>query len=637
VQEFSTAIRRFVVVEQSTVYAGRFHLKPGEGGAMKSQPTSARSRLAMAAGLAVLASGLLVADGVSAGRTAAEPFDPLLSDGGRLCGPVVAGPPALLKALVLAKAETTPFQPVPMQAAGGEVPLYTNLGTLAYKISTRNAKAQAYFNQGLRLSFGFNHAEAQRAFQAAQKLDPDCAMCFWGEALVLGPNINVPMVPEANAAALAALARAVALKDGTSERERSLIEALQKRYAADAPADRAALDAAYAEAMQAAAKRFPGDDTIQALFAEAAMDTQPWDYWEAAGTKPKGRAADIVRALEIVLRRNPSHPGAIHLYIHAVEASSQPEKALPHAKRLGGLVRGAGHLVHMPAHIYYRVGMYRESLAANQKAIQVDEDYFKNSPSDPLYRTAYYPHNIHFVMVSAQMGGDGKTAIAAADKLDAAVPGEVVRMFAILQPIKAAPYTTHAQFSDADTILALAPPADDLVIVKTLYHYARAVAYASRKDAAHAQQEIDAIAKIESTADFKPFEAWQLPAREIVQTALQVATARLADANGDLEAAAKAYERAIAIEDALAYMEPPFWYYPVRQSLGSVRLRQGQLEAAQQALRDSLGRVRNNAWALAGLTEVERRKGEVQAERVARKAFERAWFGPPGGPDLAKL
>jgi tetratricopeptide (TPR) repeat protein len=217
------------------------------------------------------------------------------------------------------------------------------------------------------------------------------------------------------------------------------------------------------------------------------------------------------------------------------------------------------------------------------------------------------------------------------------VPVEVVRMFAILQPIKAAPYTTHAQFSNADAILALAPPADDLVIVRTLFHYARAVAYASRKDGVHAQEEIDAIAKIESTADFKPFEAWQLPAREIVQTALQVATARLADANGDLEAAAQAYERAIAVEDALAYMEPPFWYYPVRQSLGSVRLRQGQLDAAQQALRDSLGRVRNNAWALAGLTEVERRKGDAQAERMARKAYERAWFGPPGGPDLAKL
>jgi tetratricopeptide (TPR) repeat protein len=605
---------------------------------MKSPRFYTRRRLVPIAGLVALAStSLLVADGVSAGRSSAAPFDPLLSDPGGVCGPVLAGPPALLKALVLAKAETAPFQPVPMQAASGEVPLYTNLGTMAFKISTQHAKAQAYFNQGMRLSFGFNHAEAQRAFQAAQKLDPGCAMCFWGEALVLGPNINVPMMLEANAPAVAALNKASALKAGVGERERALIEALEKRYAADPAADRAALDNAYADAMQAAAARFPGDDMIHALFAEAAMDSQPWDYWEAGGTKPKGRGADIVRALETVLKRNPSHAGAIHLYIHAVEASTQPEKALPYANRLGSLVPGAGHLVHMPAHIYYRVGMYRESLATNKKAVQVDEAYFRTSPSDPLYRTAYYPHNIHFVMVSAQMGGDARTAIAAAEKLDAAVPDEVTRMFAILQPVKAAPYTTHAQFSDADTILKLAPPPDDLVLVKTMYHYARAVAFASRKDTANAQREIDTLSKLESTTDFKPFEAWQLPAKEIVQTAALVAAGRLADANGDLDAAAKAYERAVTIEDSLAYMEPPYWYYPVRQSLGSVRLRQGQLDAAEQAFRDSLGRVRNNAWALAGLREVERRKGDKQAERAAHAAYERAWFGPPSGPNLATL
>jgi tetratricopeptide (TPR) repeat protein len=601
------------------------------------RPLVLRRRMSAAAACVLASCGLLVTDGVDAGRAAAPAFDPLLSEPGRVCGPAVAGPPALLKALVRVKSETAPFQPVPMQAASGKVPLYKNLGSLAFKVSTRSPKAQAYFDQGLRLSFGFNHAEAQRAFQAAQKLDPGCAMCFWGEALVLGPNINVPMMPEANAPAVAALAQAMALKGSATEREQALIAALEKRYSADPKADRAALDGAYADAMKAVASRFPANDTIQALYAEAAMDTQPWDYWEAGGARPKGRGAEIVGALETVLARNPAHPGAIHLYIHAIEASTHPEKALPYANRLGALVPGAGHLVHMPAHIYYRVGMYRESLAANRRAIEADESYFKTSPSDPLYKTAYYPHNIHFVMVSAQMGGDAKTAIAAASKLDASVPAELVRMFPILQPIKASPFTTHAQFSDADTILRLAPPPEEAVLVSTMYHYARAVAFAARKDTAGAQQEIEAIAKIERDADFKPFEPWHLPAREIVRTAGLVATGRLADATGDLAAAAKAYEDAIAIEDGLSYMEPRYWYYPVRQSLGSVRLRQGKLDEAQQAFRDSLIRVRNNGWALAGLAEVERRRGDAQAERAAREAYRRAWFGPRGGPELAKL
>ena len=587
------------------------------------------SRIAIALGACgLVSSGTLVnADG----------FDSLLGEPGRACGVAAAGQPTVMKALIVAKTETAPFQPAPMKAASGEVPLYDNLGSLAFKISTRNAQAQAYFNQGLRLSFGFNHAEAQRAFQAAQQLDPQCAMCYWGEALVLGPNINVPMMPEANAPALAALAQAVALKGNVNERERSLIEALEKRYSADPKAERPALDAAYADAMKAAAARFTGDDMILVLFAESAMDTQPWDYWEAAGAKPKGRTNDIVDALETVLRRNPPHAGAIHLYIHTMEASTHPEKALPYANRLGGLVPGAGHLVHMPAHIYYRVGMYRESLAANVRAIEVDESYFKSSPSDPLYKSAYYPHNIHFLMVSAQMGGDGRTAIEAATKLDAAVPVEVVKQFALLQPIKASPYTTHAQFSDPETILKLPAPSDDLVLVSTMHHYARAIAFATRRDTAEAQKEIAAIEKIEANADFKPFEIWGVPAKEIVQTARLVATGRLASASGDLDAAAKAYEAAVHLEEGLAYTEPPYWYYPVRQSLGAVRLRQGRLDEAEKAFRDSLVRVRNNGWALAGLAEVERKKGDTKAEGAARQAFQRAWFGAKEGPDLAKL
>jgi len=578
---------------------------------------------------------LLLPDGVLAGKPG-DGFDPLLSSPGNVCGPVSSGQPALLKALVRVAATQAANAP-PDQPAAAEVPLYKDLGSLGFRISTKNPKAQAYFNQGLRLAFGFNHAEAQRAFQVAQRLDPQCAMCFWGEALVLGTNINVPMMPDANAPAMAALTKAIALKANASAKEQALIGALERRYTDNPPPNRAPLDAAYADAMKTVAEGFPADDTIQTLYAEAAMDTQPWDYWEAGGATSKGRGAEIVKSLETVLKRNPTHPGAIHLYIHAMEASTQPEKALPYANRLAALMPGAGHIVHMPAHIYYRVGMYRDSMTLNQKAAKVDEGYFKTSASDPIYKTAYYPHNVHFVLVSAQMGGDGKTAVESASKLDAAVPMELVKMFPILQPIKSAPYAAHARFSDPDTILKLPPPADDAAVVQTMYHYARAIAYAHMKDKANAQKEIDAIAKIESTADYKTFEAWQLPAREIIRTAGLVASGRLADANGDLDAAATFYADAIAIEDTIPYTEPPYWYYPVRQSLGSVKLRQGKLDEAQQAFRDSLVRVRNNGWALAGLVEVERKKGDANAEKVARKAYERAWFGPRGGPDLAAL
>jgi len=582
---------------------------------------------AMAAGAIAC---LPAADIVGAGA-----FDPLLE--GAYCTTAGSGSPVVLRALVLAKTETTPFQPVPARPAMSEAPiLYDNLGTLSFKACTRSGRAQAWFDQGIRLAFAFNHAEAQRAFREAQKVDPDCALCYWGEALVLGPNINVPMMPEANEPALAALARAVALSANAPRRDQALVAALSKRYSADPNIERAKLDAAYAEAMDEVAQQYP-EDTMLALHAEAMMDTQPWDYWQDGGARPKGNGAAIVATLETVLKRNPTHAGAIHLYIHAVEASTQPERALPYAARLGPLMPGAGHIVHMPAHIYYRVGMYRDALTTNKQAIAVDERYFARSPSDPLYKAAYYPHNIHFLMVAAQMGGDGRTAIEAAQKLDAAVPVEVVKMFAVLQTVKAAPYMTHAQFSDPATILALPPPAPDLPLVEAMYHYARAVAFAKKGDANGAKLELDALARIERDADYKPFAEWSVPAKEIVQTARLVASGRLADAQGDLASAARDYEDAVFIEDTLAYTEPPYWYYPVRQSLGSVLLRQGKIDAAEKTFRESLVRVRNNGWALAGLVETYKRKGDAVAERVVSRAFAKAWLGSAGGPALAAL
>jgi tetratricopeptide (TPR) repeat protein len=425
------------------------------------------------------ASVLVAVSSTQAGRAPGPAaFDPLFA-GGAACAPARAGRPPLLDTLVLAQAETRPFQPGQQPpgkappAKAGPPPLYDDLGTLHVPITTRNPRAQAFFDQGMRLTFAFNHAEAARAFRAAQALDPACAMCYWGEALVLGPNINAPMFPEAVAPAVQAAATAMRLAKGSTPAEQALIQAVARRYSADPRTERAALDKAYADAMTEAAHAHPNNDTIQVLFAEALMDLAPWDYWATAGTQPKSRTAETVDALERVLERNPSHPGAAHYYIHTMEASAQPDKALSAARVLARQIPGAGHIVHMPSHIYYRLGMYREALQSNVEAVAIDEKYFSTSPSDPVYRGAYYPHNIHFVMVSALMGGDGRTTLDAAGKLDMAVGADVVKATGALQPVKSAPYFAHVQFSSPDVLVSLPDPGSDFVLVKAMWHYAR--------------------------------------------------------------------------------------------------------------------------------------------------------------------
>lgn len=601
-----------------------------------------------AAALAALAAHSLATAGPAADAAGrgGQAFDPLFAPGA-ICTPARAGRPPLLERLVLAQAETAPFKPgqtVPPQGAQQDKtaseaapPLYANLGSLHVPVTTGSRRAQAYFDQGMRLTFAFNHAEAARAFRAAQQHDPGCAMCHWGEALVLGPNINAPMFPEAVAPAAAAAAKAVSLAGKTTPPEQALIRAIARRYHPAPPADRAPLDRAYADAMAEAARSFPNNDTIQVLYAEALMDLSPWDYWQAGGAAPKQHTADLLAALERVLERNPNHPGAAHYYIHAVEASTHPERALPAAKVLARQIPGAGHIVHMPSHIYYRLGMYREALESNREAIAVDEQYFARSQSDPVYRGAYYPHNIHFVMVSALMGGDGRTALEAAGKLDKSISPELLKGFPSMQPVKAAPYFSHVQFSSPDTLVALPDPGPEAVLVKAMWHYARAVGFARKGMQAEGAREVAALERLERTADFKPIAEWNIPAREIVQTARAVARGRLADARGNAPEAIAAYREAIAVQDGLPYMEPPYWYYPVRQSLGAVLLRTGQLDAAEQVFRDSLARTPSNGWALRGLIEVYQQRGDKPALAAARKRFETTWLGEPGGPPLARL
>lgn len=515
--------------------------------------------------------------------------------------------------------------------------LASDLGAMSYPVTTVNAEAQKFFDQGLRLAYAFNHLEAVRSFRKARTLDPACAMCYWGEALVLGPNINAGMDAASAAPAYAAVSKAQELAGKATPKERALIAALAARYAKEAPEDRAPLDKAYAESMQKVAADFPDDDQIVMQYVESLMDLQPWDYWEAGGAQPKGRTAEIMALLEKVLKRSPDHPGAIHYYIHLTEASSDPARAVPHAQRLAGLMPGAGHIVHMPFHTYFRVGMYKEAIEANRLGVAADEDYIQRAAPIGIYPQGYYPHNVHSLMVSAQMAGDGATVIESANKLERVVQDAAARNIAWVQPIKAAPYFAHAQFSDTKTILALSDPGADFPYVQAMWRYARGVGLAAAGDVAAAQGEVEAIAKLEQTADFANLTAGGVPAKEILQVAQHVVSARIAQANQDLPGAIAHFETAAKVADTLSYNEPPYWYYPIRQSLGAVQTLAGELDKAEQTFRASLARAPNNGWALYGLREVYERRGDDAGASAAQKLLDKAWLGELSALDLARL
>ncbi len=591
-----------------------------------------------AAGL--LTGGLLLTQS-SAPAAAKADFDPLLQAQGIACVGGDKGRRLMgyYQKLAATKTEVRPFPtsaPAGADAASTPPPLWDNLGTLHFSVSTTNPLAQRYFDQGLKLAYAFNHAEAARAFRQAQRLDPECALCHWGEALVLGPNINAPMDVSANAPALAAIARAQTRASKASARERDLIAALARRYASDPKADRAALNAAYAEAMGKAAARYPRDADIALLHVEALMNLSPWDYWEAAGARPKGRTAEILAALEKVLQRQPDHPGAIHYYIHMVEASTDPRRALPYADRLGSQMPGAGHLVHMPFHIYYRVGQYKDAIEANKRAVAADEAYLAEARPEGIYPLAYYPHNIHSLMTSALMAGDGPSAVAAAEKLARVVSQDAGRSIAWVQPILVAPYFVHAQFSDPATTLALPDPGDELPYVKAMWHYARGVAHAWRGEPAAARAEVDALRRLAQGSDFSGLVVAGIPAPDVIALAQHVVLGRIAQAAGDWAQARAAFELAVALEDTLIYSEPPYWYYPVRQSLGAVLLAAGKPDEAETVFRQSLLRAPNNGWALHGLAATYQKLGKQREAETARKQFARVWLGS-AAPDLARL
>jgi tetratricopeptide (TPR) repeat protein len=388
--------------------------------------------------------------------------------------------------------------------------------------------------------------------------------------------------------------------------------------------------------MAAAHAQFPDDPDIAVLFADALMNTSPWDYWELDGRTLKGRLGEASAALEGVLAANPDHPGAIHMYIHLTEASATPEKAEPYADRLADLMPAAGHIVHMPAHTYYRVGRYLDSLKINIKAVEADEAYLARVEATGAYPFGYYPHNIHFVLVSAQMAGDAEHMLWAAERLEGKIPDEVAAEVGWIQVILPAPYFAHAQFSPPDVVLSLEDPGDTFPFVKAMWHYARGVAHAAKGDLGAARAEAARISDLNQSADFEMLLAWAVPAPDVLRLARHVLEGRIAQAEGNLERAIQEFEVAVQIQDSLPYLEPEYWYYPVRQSLGATLLMAGRAAEATEVFRAALLDAPNNGWALYGLMQAYHARNDQPAKAAAEKLFTRAWAGA-GPPDLARL
>lgn len=564
---------------------------------------------------------------VLAGSAAAPPLSSVALEAlppsrlfGAICGPRTAGA-ALVRELLIASAVAAPA------SQARPIPLYPDLTASPFQATTDDPQAQAYFSQGLMLAYGFNHSGAVRSFHEAQRLDPDCAACWWGEAMALGPNINAPMDERDRAAALAAMNRALALRDRAGPREQALIEALALRYSDDPNADRALLDAAYADAMLAVAQRFPEDDDIAVLAAEAAMDTTPWNYWEADNRTPIGRIGEAVRLIEAVVARNPGQVQAAHLYIHLMEAPD-PQRAEAAADRLSSpSAPSAGHLVHMPGHIYVRRGRYADSIRMNVAAARADEAFIRDAGDESLVRYGYYPHNIHFIVASAQMAGDMDTALTEARRLRTVLDPETSARIAWVQLIDAAPFQALAQFAEPQTILAASAPDARLPYAVAMHHYARAVAYARLRDQRGFDRELSQLTALRSSGAFADMIAQGVPAPDLLALAEAVARGRLATARGRHAEAASHYRRAADLEAGLPYTEPPYWYYPVHQSLGAALYQAGRPDQAADAFRLSLAQTPNNGWALYGLARAEAAQGHAAEAAAAERSLKTAWLG----------
>jgi tetratricopeptide (TPR) repeat protein len=512
------------------------------------------------------------------------------------------------------------------------VPLFDNLGSYHHAITTSSDEAQRYFDQGFTLSYAFNHAEAIRSFRQATALDPTCAMCYWGIAFALGPNINAPITEDAARQAWEAIGEARRLAPNASPREGAYIEALARRYEADPEAPREPLDRAYAEAMRDVAARYPDDLDAQTLFAQSLMDTSPWNYWAPDGT-PHPFTGDVLAALESVLARNPEHPGAIHLYIHAVEASDDPGRAEAYADRLAALVPGAGHLVHMPAHIYLRVGRYRDATVANEQAVQADREYFAGDAVDgnAMYQMGYYPHNLHFMAISAAMEGRQALALEAAESTREQGHAEMWRdpeMGGMMQHLALTPLYMRVRFGLWDEVLTEPESDADLPFMRAIRHTARGLAFAARGDLDAADAELAALTPLRGDPALEGLWVSSVnPASSVVAIAHEVLQGELAAKRGRAAEAVRHFDQAVALEDGLTYMEPPDWPLPVRQLQGAALLEAGRLREAEAAFRGDLRKFPDNGWSLSGLQATLERQGRAAEAAEVKARFDAAWSG----------
>ncbi|HJU54982.1 MAG TPA: alpha/beta fold hydrolase, partial [Pyrinomonadaceae bacterium] len=500
--------------------------------------------------------------------------------------------------------------------------LATGLGEVHHPVTTKSAEAQKFFDQGLAYVYAFNHEEAVRSFKRAAELDSSLAMARWGVALALGSNYNLQADAPQLKEAYANVREAQALAAKASERERAYIEALAKRYSDNPQADTQKLAADYKAAMNALVKRYPEDLDAATLYAESMMNLRPWKLWSPDGTPAEG-TTEIVAVLESVLKRDPRHSGANHYYIHAVEASPTPERALPSAKVLERLAPAAGHLVHMPSHIYIRTGDYEDAARSNVAAIAADRAYFEKSGKGGVYPAMYYNHNIHFLASASAMTGRYADAIKAARELEASV-SPYVKAMPMLEMFMPYTHVTLVRFQKWDEILKSSEPLRELKITTAFWRFARGMAYASRKQVAEAEAELKLLVE---TIREVPLDAplGNSTARGVLAVAENLLAGRIAQARGDRKSAFELMGKAVAAEDAVSYNEPPDWDLPVREWLGGALIAAGDSREAEQVFRAELKKHPRNGRALFGLAESLKRQGKEVDARAAEREFEKAW------------
>ena len=504
-------------------------------------------------------------------------------------------------------------------------PLFNNLGNLNFSISTKNDRVQAFFNQGLKLSYAFNHAEGHRSFLEASRLAPNIAMNYWGQAFALGPNINDPQPDDERKQKInEAIANAKKLASTATPKEQALIEALAHRYSEDLTKDVAVLNMSYMEAMVKVVKKYPEDANIQILYAAAIMNTVPWNYWDKDG-KPSPNIKEAKAALEKAMKLKPENPGAHHYYIHMVELP-YPDLGVASADKLASLMPGAGHIVHMPSHIYIRVGRYKEAVEVNQAAILADEDYISQCFAQGLYPLAYYPHNIHFLWSASSLLGSSEIAIDAAKKTAEKVPvGELVQL-PFLQDFAATPLLAYTRFGKWNQILTIPAPSPDIKHLNLIRHYARGMAFIRKGNIKEAQEELDAIIMLKNDPELENLVATaNNNSSTIALVAYEVVAGELASLKGDLPAAIKHLKNAVINEDKLIYTEPAAWHVPTRQNLAATLLKANKYEEAEKIYKEDLDILRQNGWSLMGLYQALLLQGKEDEAKEIKKEFDEAW------------